>query len=84
VAEHEVVALRTVLPKLLLELGGCFGLDMADGRAEGVTNPQESLIRAAVPGLIADRARGEEPRAVTQNPMWIAVDNTDEIRIISA
>ena len=58
--EHEVIALRSVLAELLLELSGRLGLDVADRRAKAISHPEQTLICASVPGLVADRSRCQQ------------------------
>jgi hypothetical protein len=60
VSKDEVVSLGAVLSKVLIEFGGRFGLDVADLRAEAITNSHETLVGTGVPRLIRDRSGGEE------------------------
>ena len=60
VSEDERVALSSVLTEIILEFCRGFRLDVADLRAEAVANPGESLIGAAVPRLVGDRAGRQE------------------------
>src|SRR4051812_41112742 len=59
-ADHEVISLCTVLPELLLELGGGLRLNVADTRPQAIPDAEQPLIGPAVPGLVADRPRREE------------------------
>jgi hypothetical protein len=60
VAEDEGVPLITVLPKILLELGGRLRLDVADPRAKGVADAKQALVSATIPGLVGDRSWSEQ------------------------
>ena len=58
--KDETVVLGAVLPELLLELGGCLGLDVAYRRSKAVSHSHQTLVGTPIPGLVADRPRGQK------------------------
>jgi len=55
VPKNEIVSLRAVLAKVLVEFSRCPGLNVADFGAEAVANPHEAVVGSSIPGLVADR-----------------------------
>jgi hypothetical protein len=70
VADDQVIALRALLPEVLVELGGSPGLNVTDLSAEAIADPHQAAVRPGVPRLIGDRSRGEqrdaEPRPIAR------------------
>src|SRR6185312_2826482 len=60
VAEDELITLRAVLAKILLEVGRRGRLDVADLGAEAVANPEQTVIRSAIPRLVGHRPGREQ------------------------
>ena len=60
VAEHEVVALASVLTEVFVELGRRLRLDVADLGAEAVADLEQPSVGAGVPRLVGDGPRCQE------------------------
>ena len=60
VADHEIVALRAILPEVLLEVRRGSHFDVAHLRAETVAHAEQTLVGAGVPAVIGDRAWSKE------------------------
>ena len=53
--EHEIESSRSIRAKVFFEVGRCFCLNMAYLRPQTISDEQQPLVGATVPGLIGDR-----------------------------
>src|SRR5579863_1927999 len=55
VGDDQIVSLGAVLAEVFVELGWCLCLDVADLRAEAVSDAEEATVGSGVPRLVGDR-----------------------------
>ena len=58
--KHQTELSGAIFPEILLEICWGFGLNVADSGTETIANPQQALVRTAVPRSIRDRTGREE------------------------